>query len=128
MSQLKSHSLCLYLDQITDPQNFGAIIRSCYYFKVDALLVSHKSKCPLNSTVSKTSSGALELVDVCEVKDIVGFMRDWKGMNEPSRVLCTGAESKEGLPLIKLDQYNKNGNELVLIGSEGAGVSPHLMR
>jgi tRNA G18 (ribose-2'-O)-methylase SpoU len=79
--------------------------------------------------VSKTSSGALELVDVCEVRDAVGFMREWRKMEDGrARVLCTGMEAKEGIPLIKLSEYKKSGSDLVLIGSEGAGVSPHLVK
>lgn len=54
-----SNKICVFLDQITDPQNFGAILRSCYYLNINKILVNNKNKCPLNSTVSKTSSGAL---------------------------------------------------------------------
>jgi len=74
LSDIPDRRLCVYLDQITDPQNFGAIIRSCYYFQIGCLLVSSKNRCPLNSTVSKTSSGALELINVHSVADPLGFI------------------------------------------------------
>ena len=51
--------LYVYCDKITDPQNFGAIVRSCLYFGVKGIFSSKKHSCPLNSTVSKVSSGAL---------------------------------------------------------------------
>lgn len=49
----------IYCDKITDPQNFGAIIRSSLYFGVTSIFSSRKNSCPLNTTVSKVSSGAL---------------------------------------------------------------------
>lgn len=52
----------VYCDKITDPQNFGSIIRSCIFFGVKNLFIPKKNCCPLNSTVSKTSAGALELM------------------------------------------------------------------
>jgi 21S rRNA (GM2251-2'-O)-methyltransferase len=78
LTDIKDKKLCVYLDQITDPQNFGAIIRSCYYFQISCLLVAAKNRCPLNSTVSKTSSGALELINIHSVADSVGFIQKWK--------------------------------------------------
>ena len=51
-------------DRITDPQNFGAILRSCFFFGVSNIVVGRKYHCPLNSTVSKVSAGALELLDI----------------------------------------------------------------
>ena len=56
--------MTIFLDKITDPKNFGAIIRTCLYLGVENIVVDEVSRCPLNSTVSKTSSGALELMDI----------------------------------------------------------------
>lgn len=54
----------VFLERITDPHNLGAILRSCYFFGVDFVVVDHVNRCPLTSTVSRTSAGALELMDV----------------------------------------------------------------
>ena len=62
------NGIYVYCDKITDPQNFGAIIRSCLFFGVSNVFVPKKNICPLNSTVSKTSSGASELLEVHTVK------------------------------------------------------------
>ena len=48
----------MYCDKITDPQNFGAVLRSCLFFGVSHVFTGKKQHCPLNSTVSKTSAGA----------------------------------------------------------------------
>lgn len=88
-SIISDKRVCVYLDQITDPQNFGAIIRSCYYFQIGALLVGSKNRCPLNSTVSKTSSGALELINIHSVANPVDFLQRWK---QHGQVVCTGVK------------------------------------
>jgi tRNA G18 (ribose-2'-O)-methylase SpoU len=49
----------IYCDKITDPQNFGAILRSCLFFGVSEVFTGKKHHCPLNTTVSKTSAGAM---------------------------------------------------------------------
>lgn len=54
--------LYVFCDKITDPQNLGAIIRSSLFFGVKNIFVSKKNMSPLNSTVSKASSGALEIM------------------------------------------------------------------
>jgi 21S rRNA (GM2251-2'-O)-methyltransferase len=54
----------VYTDKITDPQNFGAIIRSSLFFGVKHIFSSKKNHCPLNPTVSKASTGAVELMPI----------------------------------------------------------------
>ena len=65
--QFYEEGLYVYCDKITDPQNFGAIIRSCLYFGVKGIFLSKKYSCSLNSTVSKVSSGALELMNIYHI-------------------------------------------------------------
>lgn len=48
------------LDELTDPQNVGAVLRSCLFFGVAGVIVSSKNSAPLSPTVSKASSGSLE--------------------------------------------------------------------
>ena len=49
----------MFCDKITDPQNFGSIIRSCLFFGIKGIFTSKKNSAPLNTAVSKTSTGAL---------------------------------------------------------------------
>lgn len=51
-------------DKITDPQNLGAIVRTSLFFGIRSIFISKKGAAPLNSTVSKASSGALEVIDI----------------------------------------------------------------
>ena len=56
--------LYIFCDKITDPQNFGAIIRSALFYGAKNIFISKKNSSPLNSTVSKASAGALELMEI----------------------------------------------------------------
>ena len=66
----------VFLERITDPHNLGAILRSCFYFGVDFVIVDHFSRCPLTATVSRTSAGALELMEVFSTANPVQFLSD----------------------------------------------------
>ncbi|KAI9140321.1 hypothetical protein BKA69DRAFT_1125748 [Paraphysoderma sedebokerense] len=63
------------LDQLQDPQNLGAIIRSAYFYGVDGVITTTENTARLGPTVSKASSGALELIDVFGVNDTADFVR-----------------------------------------------------
>ena len=54
--------LVLALDEVQDPQNLGAILRSSAFFGVDCIALSSKNSAPLSPVVSKASAGALELL------------------------------------------------------------------
>ena len=54
----------LALDEVVDPQNLGAIIRTAHFLNVDGVVVCAKNSAPLSPATSKASSGAVESVDV----------------------------------------------------------------
>lgn len=54
--------LWLALDEVTDPQNFGALLRSAHFLGADGVIVSLKNSAPLTPVVSKASAGAMELM------------------------------------------------------------------
>ena len=61
------------MDQITDPQNFGSILRSAMFLGVDAVIVNKRNACGLTPTVSKVSSGALEFLPIYSIKFVSKF-------------------------------------------------------
>ncbi|EJS41641.1 pet56p [Saccharomyces arboricola H-6] len=69
----KRFPLGLYLDEITDPHNIGAIIRSAYFLGADFVVMSRKNCSPLTAVASKTSSGALELLPIFYVDKPLEF-------------------------------------------------------
>jgi 21S rRNA (GM2251-2'-O)-methyltransferase len=54
----------LALDEVMDPQNLGAIIRSAYYFSAEGVVLCAKNSAPLSGVVSKASAGSLELIEL----------------------------------------------------------------
>ena len=68
----------MYCDKITDPQNFGAMLRFCLFFGVSAVFTGKKPHCPMNPTVSKASAGAAELITTHLVENSTEFLANWK--------------------------------------------------
>lgn len=66
----KEQSVVLILDEIQDPRNFGAIIRSAEVFKVDLIIIPERNSVKINETVVKTSAGAIEYVNITKVTNL----------------------------------------------------------
>ena len=63
------------MDEIVDPQNLGAVLRSAHFLGVAGVVVCAKNSAPLSPVVSKASSGALERMDVRSVGVMPRFLR-----------------------------------------------------
>ena len=66
----KEHALLIILDQVTDPRNIGAILRSAAAFSADALIQQERNSPSANSSMAKAASGGLEHVDLIDVPNI----------------------------------------------------------
>lgn len=66
----KEKSIVLILDEIQDPRNFGAVIRSAEVFKVDLIIIPERNSVRINETVVKTSTGAIEYVNITKVTNL----------------------------------------------------------
>jgi 23S rRNA (guanosine2251-2'-O)-methyltransferase len=78
---LSGHApLVVACDQVTDPQNLGAIMRSCAVFGAQAVVVPSRGSPPLNGVVIKASSGAAAHIKVCEAGNLVRALAGLKDM------------------------------------------------
>ena len=68
-------ALILVLDQVLDPHNLGACIRSADAAGVEAVILPKARRAPLNATVSKVASGAMESVHIITVPNIARALR-----------------------------------------------------
>ncbi len=109
------------LDQIQDPHNMGAIMRSCEIAGVDALIVPDKGSAELNGTVAKTSVGALFHLNIFRVSQLESSIELFKGYNINTLALMPSADDL---------LYNKNLKKgiALVVGSEGSGVRKNIVR
>lgn len=103
------------LDQVTDPHNVGAILRSAAVFGVSGLVMTDRNSPPQSGVLAKSASGALEHVSICRVSNL-------------SRSIETLI--KQGFTIIGLDgesdhelsQIDTSGKVALVLGAEGAGL------
>jgi len=105
------------LDEIEDPQNLGAIVRSAECAGVDGLVLTGHRSAGLTETVSTVSAGALEYVKVTRVPNLAQAMEELKRRG----LWFVGAEGGEKEPWYKFDYTLPVG---VVLGSEGKGLRP----
>lgn len=108
--------LVLILDQIQDPQNLGALIRSAHFFGVEMVLMPKDHTAPLSDVVSRASAGALFSVPLIRATNLVREINKLKDLG--LYMISLSPESTE--PLSEKD-FQRDSVGLV-IGSEGSGV------
>ena len=102
------------LDELEDPHNLGAILRTADAAGVHGVLIPKHRSCPLSATVAKTSAGAVEHVPVARVGNLVQTIKKLKEQG-----VWVAAADMDGK-----DYYDTDltGPLLLIIGSEGQGV------
>ena len=102
------------LDELEDPHNLGAILRTADAAGVHGVLIPKHRSCPLSATVAKTSAGAVEHVPVARIGNMVQTIKKLK-----KEGLWVAAADMDGT-----DYYDTDltGSLLLVIGSEGQGV------
>lgn len=116
----KKYPLILILDQIEDPRNFGAILRSCDAVNVDAVIILKQRQVELNATVAKTSVGAINYVPVVKVTNLSNTLTTLK---DNGFWIFASALNTE------INYYNVDYKKPIalIVGNEGKGVSQKLL-
>ncbi|MBN2145224.1 MAG: 23S rRNA (guanosine(2251)-2'-O)-methyltransferase RlmB [Candidatus Aureabacteria bacterium] len=108
--------LCLYLDQIQDPHNFGAIVRSAENFAVDQIFYPEHHNAPFNPVAFKTSAGAGIHNPPYKISSVSNMFDKFKTHSFE----IVGALPEEGT-LISETDFKKN--MVLVIGNEGEGIT-----
>lgn len=105
----------LILDQVTDPRNTGAILRSAAALGAAAVIVPDRRSPPETAVLAKAASGALEAVDLVRVTNIARAMETLKGAG----FWCIGLDAAAPTALRETDL---TGRIALVLGSEGRGL------
>ncbi|MDK2814505.1 MAG: rRNA (guanosine2251-2-O)-methyltransferase [Thermoanaerobacter sp.] len=114
--QKKEKPFLLILDEITDPHNLGAIIRSAEAFGVHGIIIPKRRAVGVNATVVKTSAGAVEHMKIAKVSNINNTIRNLKERG----LWIVGTDVNGGKSFEEIDY---DFPVALVIGNEGKGVS-----
>lgn len=114
-AQCNEKPFVLILDEIEDPHNLGALIRTAECAGVHGVIIPKHHSAPVNSTVVKTSAGATAHIAIAEVTNIVSTIEDLKkssfwivGLDESGEKLFSDVDYTSPIAIV--------------VGNEGKGV------
>ena len=115
-AQRNEAPLIVICDELSEPHNLGAIIRSAECAGAHGVIIPKRRSVGLTATVAKTSAGALEYMKVAKVTNIVSAIEELKQKG----VWVFGTAAEGSVPMYQADL---KGPAALVIGSEGDGMS-----
>lgn len=106
----------IILDHLEDPHNLGAIIRTAEAAGIDGIIIPKDRSVDINSTVMKTSAGALENMKISKVTNLVATIKDLK--DNGFWIVGTAMEAD-----YDYREIDYKGKTAIVIGNEGNGMS-----
>ena len=103
------------LDELEDPQNFGAILRTAEAVGVHGVIIPKRRSVQLNATVFKTSAGAAEYVKVAQVTNVAQTLKNLRGRG----LKVVGSDMGAA---VDFRQADLSGAIVLIIGNEGKGM------
>ncbi|GIW29266.1 MAG: 23S rRNA (guanosine(2251)-2'-O)-methyltransferase RlmB [Meiothermus ruber] len=107
--------LLVVLDGITDPRNYGAIIRSAFALGAHGVVTEERRSAPLSALVMKASAGTASKIPLVQVKNIARYLEQLKQQG----VWVYGTSGKASKTIAELDYQRPLA---VVVGSEGEGM------
>ena len=114
----KNNLILVCLDNVTDPRNIGAIIRSAVSFNIDGIIVKDRHFPTESKLMYKAASGCLEYINIFEVSNINSTLKNLREKN----FWIYGFDSRGERNFTDVKWEGKN---VLLFGSEGFGIKKH---
>ena len=111
----------IILDGVSDPHNFGAIIRTAAAAGFDGVMVSNHRSCPISATVEKISSGAINHISIIKTTSLNASIDLLK--KRDFWVIATQMEARDNY--YEIDYTDMNF--ALVMGSEGSGISKTIL-
>ncbi|MCC6865438.1 MAG: 23S rRNA (guanosine(2251)-2'-O)-methyltransferase RlmB [Ignavibacteria bacterium] len=115
----KTSSTLIILDEIQDPHNFGAIVRTAVSAGTNGIIISEKNSVKVNHTVIKTSSGATNYIKISKEPNIYKTIDILK--ENGFKIIGTALNASENLY-----EYTFPEKCAVIFGSEGEGLRKNI--
>jgi 23S rRNA (guanosine2251-2'-O)-methyltransferase len=115
LSDLSEARILVVLDQVTDPHNVGAILRTAAAFGADALVLTERHGPAASGALAKAASGAVEHVPVVRVKNLARAMEQIADMG----LERIGLDSEHAEPI---ESVAPGGRMAIVLGAEGKGL------
>ena len=115
LNDVKTPRLIVVLDQITDPHNVGAILRTACAFGADAVITTARHSPRETGVMAKSASGALDLVPLIEVRNLGDALETLKQRG----LTVLGFDSEAPLPL---KPRAEDTPLAIVLGAEGKGL------
>lgn len=112
---LESKATLVILDQVTDPQNVGAILRSCAAFGAAGVITPSDHSPPESGALAKAASGALDIIPWVRITNLASTIKELK--KEGFWSIGLDGEAKDSID--KLPSYDRKA---LVLGAEGAGL------
>lgn len=119
-AESEENPLIIILDGITDPHNFGSILRTADATQVTGIIIPKHRAVGVTPVVAKTSTGAVEYVPIARVTNLSQTLDILK-----EKGFWVFGTDMDGTPS---HRWNTAGKLALIIGSEGKGISPNIKK
>ncbi|MET8522783.1 23S rRNA (guanosine(2251)-2'-O)-methyltransferase RlmB [Nocardioides sp. NBC_00163] len=120
-AEVREKALIVALDQVTDPRNLGAIVRSAAAFGAHGVVIPERRAAGMTAAAWKTSAGAAARIPVAQT---VNLTRQLKAYQEAGcMVVGLDMEGDITLPELGAPEGLADGPLVIVVGAEGGGLS-----
>lgn len=119
--EIEKNPLIMMLDEVHDPNNLGAIIRTIDCFNLDGIIINKRRSAQISSAVAKVSTGAVNFVDIIRVTNLINAIKKLKAKGFWIACLDMNGENE-------IQSFNFNLPLVVILGGENKGITDNIKK